>query len=444
MGVSASSRSPTSLLPARRYLEPFLILSVGWLALLLYAYPGYMSYDSVVQLSEARSGVFTDWHPPLMALVWRWADRIHSGPIGMLLLQLTLFTAGTFSLLGRMFSSRTAAILATALLVFPPIGTTLGVVWKDSLMLGALVAGTAMMLSERKAIRIASAVPFIFATALRHNAFTATFFLVVLLFRWSLVSKGLRRYAPAAAFWVVTILAAQLINVTLTDQKTHPWHGSVALFDIVGTIRFAPPIADEQLKRVLDGASLIPQQDIQAKAISAYSPIEGHFRVLNNGFLPPPWTAEQRAGVTRAWRHLVSEYPAAYLRHRWHAYRDLLRLKKRYLQSVWVGFDAGSGVREYSQLQLDLQRVGLWVGSSWLTHPYLYLFLLIGLTPFLFRRDALLPATLTLSAITSELALYFISPTPDFRYSIWLVCCALLVPIMLIRIRYLRGNRDLC
>lgn len=41
------------------------ILFLGLLLLVLYAYPGYMTYDSFDQLLQAR-GVqpVTDWHPP--------------------------------------------------------------------------------------------------------------------------------------------------------------------------------------------------------------------------------------------------------------------------------------------------------------------------------------------------------------------------------------------
>ena len=29
--------------------------------------PGYLSYDSVSQLGDARSGFYNSWHPPVMA-----------------------------------------------------------------------------------------------------------------------------------------------------------------------------------------------------------------------------------------------------------------------------------------------------------------------------------------------------------------------------------------
>jgi len=51
----------------RRIIVPAAILLAGCALFVVYAYPGYMSYDSAWQLREARSGWLTDWHPPLMA-----------------------------------------------------------------------------------------------------------------------------------------------------------------------------------------------------------------------------------------------------------------------------------------------------------------------------------------------------------------------------------------
>ena len=59
------------------------ILAVAWAGLAVYAYPGYLSFDSGWQLREARTGVFSDWHPPVMAAIWSLVDRVVAGPIGM-------------------------------------------------------------------------------------------------------------------------------------------------------------------------------------------------------------------------------------------------------------------------------------------------------------------------------------------------------------------------
>src|SRR5262249_35832260 len=53
--------------------------------------PGYMSGDSVTQLTEGRLGTYNGWHPPIMSWLWGQLDAIVPGPIGMLALHDLVF-----------------------------------------------------------------------------------------------------------------------------------------------------------------------------------------------------------------------------------------------------------------------------------------------------------------------------------------------------------------
>jgi hypothetical protein len=68
-------------------------------------HPGFMSYDSVQQLLEARAGVYSDVHPRLIALMWHFTDKIIPGPFGMLLLETALIWCGTFLIAFYWFSN---------------------------------------------------------------------------------------------------------------------------------------------------------------------------------------------------------------------------------------------------------------------------------------------------------------------------------------------------
>ena len=46
------------------------IAAVLGLTVTLAAWPGTMIGDNLRQLSEIRSGQLTDWHPPLMSVIW--------------------------------------------------------------------------------------------------------------------------------------------------------------------------------------------------------------------------------------------------------------------------------------------------------------------------------------------------------------------------------------
>ncbi len=421
------------------------ILAVGCAGLWFYAYPGFLSYDSVVQLREARSGVYSNWHPPVMAALWRCVEHVVAGPFGMLVLQSTAFIVGAYLMLRRYVSPRWAAILATLLLWFPPVSTTFAVIWKDCQMIGFLMLGTAWLLSKRRWIRIAGLAALGLASAMRLNGFTFAFALVIGLFVWSNEHRSWRRYLIATVAWLTITWSAQAVNNRLTSEQMYPWHGSVALFDIVGTLRYSPPLTDREVLEVLEGTPLIPTEDLQDKALTAYSPVEGHFKVINDGFFRPPATEAERTALTRAWKSLVLEHPIAYLRHRWHAFRELLALSNRAELGVWIGVDGVGAdlVRdEPSKLQNRLRGWATWFGSSWLMRPYLYLLIIVALLPFCLRERERLATALAASALVSEAALFFACPTPDFRYSLWLVPCAFLITVILIATRFRQGSRS--
>src|SRR5262245_66110649 len=91
-------------------------LAIGFAGLLVYAFPGYMSSDSVAQLVDARSHQYSDWHPPTMAAMWTVVELVAKGPAGMQVLQGTLFLLGTFGILRNTLSPRRAAIAPSATL----------------------------------------------------------------------------------------------------------------------------------------------------------------------------------------------------------------------------------------------------------------------------------------------------------------------------------------
>ena len=64
------------------------ILALGTVAI---GWPGTLIGDSLIQLQEIRAGRITDWHPPLMAVLWK---ALGATPQAMLLLQISIYWAG--------------------------------------------------------------------------------------------------------------------------------------------------------------------------------------------------------------------------------------------------------------------------------------------------------------------------------------------------------------
>lgn len=444
-------------------LSPRAILAIGWVGLMLYAYPGFMSYDSMRQLLEARAGAYAGAHPPMMGALWASVDAVIAGPIGMLIIQTTCFLGGAYLLLRTVMSPRVAAVCATLTLWFPPIAAVLAVIWKDSQMTGYLVLGAALLLSPRRGVRIAALALLAMATAMRYNALAITLPLVLLLFAWSPAQRWWTRYPLALAAWLAITLLAGFVNRQLADEArpVSLWHDSLALMDLVGTLRYAPDLSDDRLRAELAGAPLIATTGIQRAARSSHRAEdlpEGMVRTFGGGrYVPSLWvtthhvfaaptTAAHRAAIERAWKAIVPSYPTAYLEYRWHVLRERIHLGDREIPlATYVRFtdaldadgSAGHAARA-SRIQRQLRDGMRWLGTSWLFRPYVYLALSLAFVGLCLRRREL--AALALSGLANEAALFFLAPTIDYRYSIWLVAATVIVVMMLIATRARRDR----
>lgn len=432
---------------------PLAILAAGWVVTVVYAFPGMMTMDSIDQLTEARNGFYTDGHPPAMAALWRIVDAIVAGPFGMLVLQTVAFLAGLYLLLCRAMRTRRAAFVASLLLVFPPILAPMAVIWKDCIMAGFLVLGTACLLAGCRWVRVLGLACLWLATAVRYNTPAATLPLVVLLFRWSDAAietwkQWLARYAIALAAWLAITVLAFGIGSALTDRKMHVWHSSLALLDIAGTLAEVDgTIPDEQLRQTLAGTEILVDHDIHAAIRKVYIPWDFEPLIIREGHLwnmpiqgTTPAPAAKRDAIARAFWDVVLDHPGAYLTHRLATFREVLGLAPRNMN--------GTVMTHRNQFETLVAKLGIAIGSSHLQdflqrkvkriarssplfRPWFYLVLSLVLLPLCLRRDRDLTA-LVLSGLAMEASLFVFAPTPDYRYSHWLVICTCVAIAMLI------------
>jgi hypothetical protein len=446
------------VIAAVRRIPARVIVVAGWIGLLVYANPGFMSYDSIVQLEQARADAFGGGHPPVMGLVWKLCDAVVAGPLVMLVVQTGCFVAGAYLLLRRWLAPRAAAVATVAVAWFPSVSSLLAVVWKDSQMVGWLVLGIALLGSAKRGVRLGGLALCAVAGAMRFNAPVMTLVVVTLLFAWDVEVGGVRRYAIAIGAWVVITaagLAASAALVGGADGAGDAWHDSLALLDIVGTIREAPPLSDAELRDDLAGTPLVATTDIQTTARRDDIDVPAaDLRALGGGDVVPalwvttrrvfaiPANDDERAAIGRAWRRVVLGHPTAFLAYRWSVFRHVVHLDDDDTgTSAYVAFVDTNAIAGHeavlghnaapSKLQGLLRRGMYALGSTWLFRPVVYLVLVLVLAPVWLRDRTL--AALALSALANEAVLFVIAPTTDFRYSAWLVVATLLVAASAVR-----------
>lgn len=410
-------------------------MAIGYALFIVWAFPGFMSTDSEVQLVEARTGKFSDAHPPLMSAYWRVLDAFVSGPILMLLLQGALFLGGLYVIMRRRVSPRPAAFAACGILLFPPVLTTMAVIWKDSQMAAFLVAGTAALLSERLKFRLVGLGLLAIACALRHNAFAAVVPLVFFLFEWRPGMRWWRRTALAVAAAVFAIGAMFAVTKILT---VNPAKLTPAFQDIVGVIAFSEEKSDAELRETLKGLPLVIDSGIQARCRRLYE-LRGAWRItrgdeplMNNPSTPGEWDA-----LSRVWKKLVFEEPGAYFAYHWDMYRPLLGLGELprapvyslFLENPEVAHDLRHSAW-YSTAQWQVARGLYWLAEvTPLFHPWVYAvlgFLLL----VLFVRDRL-TAGLISCGFLYELSYFPVGADPDFRYSHWMITAIVIATVIL-------------
>jgi hypothetical protein len=407
-------------------------------------YPGYMSPDSITQLEQARRGVYSDWHPPLMAWLWGLFDRI-VGPGAMLLLHSLLFWGSLAALAWQRFPKRWAAgIVILAIGFFPPIFALLGTVWKDvSLAATLLTAFVVLLRAHRRPSWVSLlAVPLLllYAVSVRHNAVTA----VVPFAVWAAsIAVRLTRLRAARA-WIATSVAAvvllacllatrAIIEAALTSMKLYTVqalfvHDLTAISIATGRnqlplfVQQDNPLTIPELQRIYTPDTIVHLLccDTTMRRLNAIS------------------DGRQVTVLRAAWLEALTAHPGPYLRHRWDIARQSLGWRR---PTVCLPYHSGIDenslglVFRSNALNRYVMEGMKRVRDSLLFRGWVYLSLsLVGLAWALamWRRRPNVPfLALTSSAVLYFLPYFFVATACDFRLLWWGVVAVLVSPLVL-------------
>lgn len=416
---------------------PFRILALAWIAAIVYAYPGYLTADSTSALAQARGATLIDWHPPMTSILWRGCEYVVSGPLLMLLLQTGCLLFGVYGIARARLEPTPAAVVAAGVLLFPPVLAPMAVIWKDSQMAGFLAAGAALALTGRPKLLVAAAVALFLALSMRHNAAPAAVPIIVVAVRTvpALRTHGWRWCGAALGATVVLVALATGVNQALTEEKTHPWHRSLAVHDIAGTIRQEGPMTDAEVRDLLTGITVVPASDLQAHARALHNHNAWwHVTHGDERLIEPPFDAASRAAIGRAWRRAAFEHTGAWLRHRLRMWRLTMGLGGATIYQPVVhdyGMAEGEGTGVRKEVVVDYRRSGVqevigdmldWLAETPVFAPWLYMFLAIGLVVYTRARGVV--TVLAASGLGHCAGLFIAVPSLDFRYSHWTIASA--------------------
>ena len=430
MTASAPWRRVRQMIDRRA--TPRVILTSGFVVFLLYAYPGYLTFESADQLIDARTRVIGDWHSPMMSQVWWLIEGITAGSFGMLAVQSGLVLLGAYALLRRVLPARGAALAASGVLLFPPVLAPIAVIWRDAQMAGFLLAGAAAVTSARRPVKLVGLGLVFLGCGMRDTAIYGALPIVVLGLSWRDGLRGWQRGAIAAAAWLAIAAGSVWYEAAITEVVTLREPVERAASDIAGILRYAGPIDDAELTRALVGAPLAVHQGIQAHARARRLPEIG-----NGGLFEPATTPAAREAMLAGRDRLARAFPRVYLVTRWHAFYRLIG--PRPVSPVYTSFLEAPELRAAvgqlatpSWTQRGLVAAVRWLGETWLFWPLLYLALALGLLAIAVRRRDASAAMLLGSGLAYEVSLLWDATTADYRLSHWMVLCTVLAGVILL------------
>jgi len=429
------------------------IILAGFVFCLAADLPGHLSYDSVIQLQEGRTGEYANWHPAIMSWLLGLADAVVPGAALFVVFDALLFFASLLALLLiRPKPSRAACAVAAFLVLTPQVLIYQGIVWKDVLFADAGVAGFVCLafVGERWAntkLRFAliavACVLFALAALVRQNGAIVALAGAVAL-GWIVAGHSSR--VRAATYGGIALLATALLAAcavfalstrSVGDSGPKAQLQLLRSYDIIGAAAAQPdlPLAsiaedDPQLEKLIRGVG-----------VRVWSPARndtlGDTKILGAALddADPDTIAAQ-------WRDLILHHPWLYLRMRAEVFRWVfLTPDLEQCLPYEVGVDgppevmAELGLKERSDardIALD-HYAHLFVGTPVLSHAFFAFLALIALWILLHRRRAadIAIAFLLLGALGFAASFFVISIACDYRYLYFLDLAAMVASFYL-------------
>ncbi len=297
---------------------------IGCLVSLALSWPGQLSWDSVMQLRDGRTGHYNPWHPPVMAWMLGLFDALVPGTGLFVVFDTVLFFASFASLLWLARRPSWLAIAtAAAATALPQILVYQGIVWKDVLFADAAVAGFVCL--AHAAVRwrerwrwlslLAAFSCFALAMLARQNGIVALisglFGLVFVARRSGWRWPGSLALGAGAAVCVSIVLL--VANVMLEMRTEDAWSAPaqirlLQLYDLTGEVKRDPGLRLETLARA--NPKLVPL--IGSDGVRLYTPVRNDTLVADQHLLGA-FAATAPAAVANQWLHVIVHRPADYL-----------------------------------------------------------------------------------------------------------------------------------
>jgi hypothetical protein len=421
------------------------ILIAGYAAMLAMGAPGQLSYDSVVQLLDGRSGHYNTWHPPVMAWLLGLGDAILPGTLLYMLFASGLALGALLCLLWlpRRRPGWGAAQAALVIVLTPQWLLYQTDIWKDVLFADAALAGFAALAVAaanwpgRLPWLAVSVLLLALAAMARQNG------VVLLPVAGATLAAIAARHCPrkmallhGTAFLLLTAVFAFAANATLAARGDGGSGASGVLrvgqsYDLAGALKRSPALALPVLEKSDPKLTLL----LRGRGAALYS-VQRLDAVMDDETVGDAIDGAPPGAIFAAWRDLVLGHPALYLAMRWPVFWQVLATPDlSACHPVYagvggppevlkqLGMTPGNGAR--AQLLAHYARG--FAGTPLLSH-LTFVALAAGLLAFLLQRGE--PADLAVAGLLAGALLFtftfvVVSVACDYRYLYFLDLAAM-------------------
>jgi hypothetical protein len=420
------------------------IIVAGAATTLALDWPGHLSYDSVIQLLEGRTGVYGTWHPPVMSWLLGVGDAVLPGTGLFVLFDVALVFGALLSLLRLGSLVSWAAAVAAVLCVFSPQFLIYqGIVWKDVLFSDTAVAGfvclahaahTWSAIRVRIALIVLAFLFFVLAALARQNGIVVGLAGAVAL-GWIAAKQSTGTgWHNALTYGGGALLGAAILgacaNAALyahSDADPDEIGPVVQVkllqnYDIVGMVAAHPGL---ELTK-LDDTEPDLAKAIRTDGVRLYTP-QRNDTLASSVPLQTALANSDASEIRDQWIDLVFHHPLLYLATRarafgWVAFTPQIGRCVPFI--VGVGGPHDEMQRLGLKLRMDARDIALqnyanvFIGTPVFSHVTFDLIALLALFPLLRRRrpEDIAIAFMLIGAFAFTLSFFVISIACDYRY----------------------------
>lgn len=321
-------------------------LALFFSACILYlCYPGFMSYDSIQMLDEARSSVNGGIFPTTPVYILRMFDVTGHGPVVMLQMQnFTLLLSVALILRGLGYDVIGVAVSMLMLLFIPTVIGCMLVLWKDVTLTALMMTSLALIFlasleyaqngNKNFWIKWLSLAILIVATLVKFNAITSTIVLVVYWVGVFLKDKSTRiKMIHVSSIFVCMVLANKVVN-----GYGFPYFHKLAPNNLVYGIMVNDLVGISKWSGVslvpfdVSGSSSAPKSsisDIERIYTSLGSAVMHDNNMRSGGVVKLYPTKYTRSDIVKAWGAAIIQYPGSYIRYRWDLFSEIIGATSR-------------------------------------------------------------------------------------------------------------------